>query len=140
MPSEGILTKVLSHVRILPDLASRMNRDVQRIIDTPNMGNLFPDYYNEAIRTVRAQNATGNYQRNNDIFEVVGHKGVYRSAGVGGGITGMGCNIGIIDDPIKNREEALSTHTGKRPGNGTQPRFILVEKDAKVSSHYDPLA
>ena len=32
--------------------------------------------------------------------------GGYTAAGVGGGITGRGFKIGIIDDPIKNREEA----------------------------------
>lgn len=41
-------------------------------------------------------------------FEIVNHRGVYRSAGVGGGITGMGGEYIIIDDPIKNREEADS--------------------------------
>jgi predicted phage terminase large subunit-like protein len=30
------------------------------------------------------------------------------TAGVGGPITGRGCNIGIVDDPIKNAEEANS--------------------------------
>jgi len=34
--------------------------------------------------------------------------GGYRSTGVGGGLTGHGANILIIDDPIKNREEAES--------------------------------
>lgn len=34
--------------------------------------------------------------------------GAYRSVGVGGGATGTGCNILIIDDPIKNAMEASS--------------------------------
>lgn len=34
--------------------------------------------------------------------------GVYRSAGVGGGITGFGAHLGIIDDPVKGWEEANS--------------------------------
>lgn len=88
------------------DLASRMNRDVQRIIDDERYSRLFPDtrLFGANVRTV----AQGTYLRNSDIFEVVGHGGCYRSAGVGGGITGMGFNYGIIDDPIKNREEAES--------------------------------
>ena len=69
----------------------------------------------------------GRYQRNNDIL-VVGQR-VYRSAGVGGGITGKGCNIGIIDDPIK---------TGKRHQHDSektwewynQPFYTRPEKDA----------
>ncbi|MBF0350911.1 MAG: phage terminase large subunit [SAR324 cluster bacterium] len=35
-------------------------------------------------------------------------EGVFKAAGVGGGITGHGFTHGIIDDPIKNREEAES--------------------------------
>lgn len=34
--------------------------------------------------------------------------GGLRAVGVGGGVTGMGANIIIIDDPVKNREEANS--------------------------------
>lgn len=88
------------------DLASRMNRDVQRIIDSPEYQRVFPEtkLYGKNIRTV----ATGSFLRNSDIFEVVGHRGVYRSAGVGGGITGMGFDLGIIDDPIKDYQEASS--------------------------------
>ena len=88
------------------DLASRMNRDVQRIIDAREYIDLFPGtkLHGSNIRTV----SQGTYLRNSDIFEVVGHRGVYRSAGVGGGITGMGFDYGIIDDPLKNRKEANS--------------------------------
>lgn len=88
------------------DLASRMNRDVQRIIDAPGYDRLFPDtqLYGKNIRTT----ASGAYLRNSDIFEIVNHRGVYRGAGVGGGIGGMGFDRGIIDDPFKDRKEAGS--------------------------------
>lgn len=88
------------------DLASRMNRDVQRIIDSPEYHALFPGttLNGSNVRTV----ATGSYLRNSDIFEIVGHKGVYKSSGVGGAITGMGMKYGIIDDPYKNRQDANS--------------------------------
>lgn len=36
------------------------------------------------------------------------NKGAYTSVGVGGAITGRGANILLIDDPLKNREEAES--------------------------------
>ena len=36
--------------------------------------------------------------------------GGYVAAGVGGGITGKGAHILLIDDPVKNREEAESSH------------------------------
>jgi predicted phage terminase large subunit-like protein len=88
------------------DLSSRMNRDVQRVIDSPEYRELFPGtaLYGKNIRTV----GNGSYLRNSDIFEIVGHAGCYRSAGVGGGITGMGGHIVIVDDPFKDRASADS--------------------------------
>jgi len=35
--------------------------------------------------------------------------GWYRAVGVGGGVTGMGADLIIVDDPVKNREEAQSS-------------------------------
>ncbi len=111
------------------DLSSRINRDVQRIMDTPDYRNLFPD---TSLRNPQIRTPT-NYQRTNDMFEVVNHNGMYRSAGVGGGITGMGCNIGIIDDPIKNREEALSeTYREKVWEWYTTTFYTRLEKDARI--------
>ncbi|HEX21398.1 MAG TPA: heat-shock protein Hsp70, partial [Actinobacteria bacterium] len=88
------------------DLASMMNRDVQRIIDDEKYNDLFPNtkLYGKNIRTL----ADGTWLRNSEIFEVVGRKGFYKSSGVGGAITGIGCNFGIVDDPFKNRQEANS--------------------------------
>lgn len=88
------------------DLASRMNRDVQRIIDTSEYAMLFPDTRLSGKDTRTPAN--GAFLRNSDLFEIVGHKGVYRSSGVGGGITGMGADIAIIDDPFKDRASADS--------------------------------
>jgi|LSQX01.1.fsa_nt_gb predicted phage terminase large subunit-like protein len=88
------------------DLASLLNRDVQRIISSPEYAELFPDTkLNDANVRSTAQE---NYLRNSDIFEVVNHKGVYRSAGVGGAITGMGGDYLIVDDPIRSRADAES--------------------------------
>ena len=39
------------------------------------------------------------------------HGGGYLCSGVGGGITGRGCSILCLDDPVKNREEAESETT-----------------------------
>ena len=88
------------------DLASRNNRDVQRVMDEPLYEQIFPEtkLWGSNVRTV----ARGTWLRNNDIFEVVNHKGIYRSAGVMGGITGMGAEILIIDDPVKDLLEAES--------------------------------
>lgn len=88
------------------DLARRMNRDVQRIIDSPAYKQIFPKtkLWGKNIRTI----ADGAWLRNSDEFEVVEYNGYYRGAGVGGAITGMGMKYGIIDDPVKNRQDANS--------------------------------
>jgi predicted phage terminase large subunit-like protein len=88
------------------DLASSINRDIQRIIDSPEYNELFPDttLWGSNIRTV----ADGSYLRNSDIFEIVDHKGVYKSAGVGAGVTGRGARVILVDDPVKDAQEAGS--------------------------------
>lgn len=86
------------------DLSTRMNRDVQRIIMSDEYEQIFPDTTLNSKRVVTTQNAL----RNSEIFEIVNHAGAYRSAGVGGGITGMGADISIIDDPVKDAAEANS--------------------------------
>ena len=113
------------------DLASRMNRDVQRIIDEESYHQLFPDtsLTNKSTR----QFSDTRYLRNNDVFEIVNHRGVYRSAGVGGGITGMGGEYIIIDDPIKNREEADSaTYRDKVYDWYTSTLYTRLEKDGCI--------
>lgn len=88
------------------DLASLTNRDVQQIIDDPRYIALFPGtrLNSSNIRTT----AYGQPLRNSDIFEIVGRKGRYKSAGIGGPIGGQGFRLGIIDDPVKNRQDADS--------------------------------
>ena len=113
------------------DLASMMNRDAQRIIDGEKYHELFPktNLFGSNVRTV----AKGSYLRNSDIFEIVGYKGIYKSAGVGGAITGMGCKYGIIDDPIKNRAEAESVTYRKALWDWyTSTFYTRLEKDARV--------
>ena len=46
--------------------------------------------------------------RSAEEWTIHGHRGGYVAAGVGGGITGKGAHVLIIDDPIKNAEEADS--------------------------------
>ncbi|MCQ9122760.1 heat-shock protein Hsp70 [Rodentibacter caecimuris] len=87
------------------DLASRMNRDVQRIMDDESYHGIFP---NSSLNEKRIATVSGQPLRNSEIFEIAGHRGAYRSAGVGGGITGMGADIAIIDDPVKDAKEANS--------------------------------
>lgn len=88
------------------DLAQRFNRDVQRIIDSQPYQEIFPKTTLNSTN-VRTK-ASESYIRTSDLFEIVGYKGAYRSCGVGGGITGVGADILICDDLIKDRAEASS--------------------------------
>lgn len=87
------------------DLASEMNRDTQRIMDSPAYRQVFPSVQ---LGTSNVRALSGKPRRNSDVFDVPGHRGVYKAAGVGVGIGGRRFDRGIIDDPIKDREEANS--------------------------------
>ena len=106
------------------DLAHRMNRDVQRIMDSQRYRNVFPTVglSSKNVKTTSHESKL----RNSEIFEIMGapilqldpntgspiygepYTGVYQCAGVGGALTGMGGDYIIVDDPIKNQEEADS--------------------------------
>lgn len=88
------------------ELTERMNRDVQRIIDDAPFHSVFPDTYLQGSSF--APKGSKQAARTSDYFEIVGRQGRYRSSGVGGSITGMGAQILIIDDPVKDRAEANS--------------------------------
>lgn len=82
-------------------LANKMSRDVQRIMADDTYTQVFPSI------SLPSSGST-DYTRTKEFFEIVGGTGAYRAAGVGGGITGQGADIGIIDDPIKGAKEAAS--------------------------------
>lgn len=125
-PNEQIIAASYS-----ADLATRMNRDTQRIIDSVSYREVFPAVGLNGSN-VRS-NVQGSYLRNNDIFEIVGHNGVYRSTGVGGGITGMGFTLGIIDDPVKSSEDADSPVYRQKVWDWYVSTFLTrAEKGARV--------
>lgn len=88
------------------DLASDMNRDVQKIMLSPEYALLFPGSSLVAKRVVTVETEA---KRNSETFELVGRRGAYVGQGVGGPLTGKRVDLGIIDDPIKNSKEALSS-------------------------------
>jgi predicted phage terminase large subunit-like protein len=111
------------------DLASLMNRDVQRVIETDRYRELFPNtqLYSKNIRT----SAMGAYLKNSEVFEVVNHTGGYKCAGVGGGITGWGFDLGIIDDPYSNFQEANSPTIRKTVSNWYKSVFYTRRRSGK---------
>jgi hypothetical protein len=72
--------------------------------------------------------------------------GMYLSVGIGGAITGRGANIFIIDDPIKNREEAESPTFREKTWDWYRSvAYTRLEKDGAVVLiltrwHFDDLA
>jgi predicted phage terminase large subunit-like protein len=85
------------------DRASNFSTEVQRIMDSDIYHAIFPD-----TRIVGQFEKQGKAKRSEGLFEVVGRRGRYRAAGIGGGITGEPADILIIDDPIKDFADALS--------------------------------
>jgi predicted phage terminase large subunit-like protein len=113
------------------ELARAMNRDVQRIIDSPGYAEVFSQtaLFGSNVRS----NGRGAYIRNADAFEIVGRRGFYLAAGVGGSITGRGCDIGVIDDVVKNHEEAASETYRERVWDWyTSTFYTRLEKNAKI--------
>ena len=80
-------------------LADKNNKYVQRIMDSDIHKEIFPD------AVIPNQGSGG---RTSSEFKIVNARGEYRSAGVGGPITGTGGDIGIIDDPVKGMKAAAS--------------------------------
>jgi phage terminase large subunit-like protein len=86
-------------------MATSFNRDIQRVIDEDKYRSIFSDTRLSGENVVTR---SGSYLRNSEIFEIVNHRGFLKTVGRGGGLTGTPIDIGIIDDPIKDRSEAMS--------------------------------
>lgn len=86
------------------DLADSFNRDIQKIIDSPEYQEIFPETKLNSKNVITTQ----SWLRNSEVFEVVNKKGSLKSVGVGGGLTGRAVDIAIIDDPVKDDIEAQS--------------------------------
>lgn len=86
-------------------LGIRANLKLQRTYDSQMFKQIFPD---TKINTSNVVTVSGQYLRNREILEYVGKMGYFRNTTVGGPVTGESLDIGIIDDPVKGREEANS--------------------------------
>lgn len=86
-------------------IARDFNRDVQRIIDTPQYRELFPETYLNGSNVVTLANT---YLRNSDVIEMVGRKGSLRVVGRGGSLTSKTVDVSILDDVYKDYGEGNS--------------------------------
>lgn len=111
-------------------LASRVSRNIQKIIESEAHQIAFPDVklgrMNDKILDLKSK-------RTSSEFEIVGHGGAYRAAGIGGGITGSGADILLIDDPFKNRKEAESVVLREAIYDWyTSTAYSRLEKDGAI--------
>lgn len=78
-------------------LARTFSRHIRAFIEHPKYTDVFPD--------IKVQHDHSDLSD----WAIRGQHSTYYCAGVGGAITGKGCNgVAILDDPIKNIAEALS--------------------------------
>ncbi len=85
--------------------ARKFNRDIQRIIDTKEYNEIFPDTYLSSSKVVEV---SSNFLRNTEEFEIVDHKGSLKAIGRGGALTGNSVDIMIMDDLYKDYAEGNS--------------------------------
>ena len=86
-------------------IAKDFNRDVQRIIDSEEYHNVFPD---TCLNNSNVVSMAEGYLRNSDVFEVVNHNGSLRVVGRGGSLTSKTADVMIFDDLYKDASEANS--------------------------------
>jgi len=89
-------------------LATNFSRDVQRIMESKEYHDVFPDTLIPNTNFSREHPDNNKYKRQSSFFEVIDKGGDMLSTGVGGSITGMGADLILVDDPVKNEEEATS--------------------------------
>lgn len=85
------------------DLAFKHSRGARDFVLSPEFGRLFGPQ--SAVEEPVAIDRDGRSVR---AWELDGHAGGLTAAGVGGGITGVGAHLLLIDDPVKDREQAES--------------------------------
>lgn len=83
-------------------LASKFNRRVQRIIDSPEYAAFFPE------TTIKRGARPPEYLRTADEVEIIGHRGGLLSVGREGALTGNRVDCFILDDLYKDAMEANS--------------------------------
>ncbi len=87
--------------------ARKFNREIQRIIDSAEYHTIFPDtHLNASI--VADDDTGGTWVRNADECETVGHRGGFKTVGVGGALTGDPVDVLILDDIYKDAKSAWS--------------------------------
>ena len=79
-------------------LGVRTNSDVQRIMNHP--------MYQQVFRKTKI--GENGWICSNELIEFSGHDGSFRNTTVAGPVNGLALDVGIVDDPLKGRQEAQS--------------------------------
>lgn len=85
--------------------ARKFNREIQRVIDTADYAELFPE---TRLNSSNVTTVAGSWLRNADECEIVGHRGGFKTVGVGGPLTGEPVDMLIMDDLYKDAKTAWS--------------------------------
>jgi predicted phage terminase large subunit-like protein len=80
------------------DLGTQRNVNLRRLIQSQRFRGIFGN----------TRIGAAGWQMSSSVFDYVDHTGSFRNTTVGGPITGMGLNLGVVDDPVKGRAEAKS--------------------------------
>lgn len=111
------------------DLGQRANRMLQRMFDDRQLyGAVFPNTFLNSTNVVSMANRP---VRNSEFLEYVGHKGSFANVTVQGQVTGKSLDFGVLDDPIKGRDEAQSKRIRDKTWNWlTDDFFSRFSNDA----------
>lgn len=102
-------------------LANELSRSVRDIVEDVRYPCVFPGV------------ATKGDSRSVESWDLAGARGGVFAAGVGGAMTGYGADILIIDDPVKNQEEAESDTQRERVWDWYRSvARTRLEKDAAI--------
>lgn len=85
--------------------ARKFNREIQRVIDTTEYHEIFP---NTVLNASNVTTVAGSWLRNADECEIVDHRGGFKTVGVGGALTGEPVDKLIMDDIYKDAKTAWS--------------------------------
>lgn len=107
-PSHYVATAAYSQ-----ELADDFGRKVKNLIDSDEFAAIFPgvglaDDSRAAKRFHIKSEQPGTWTKDGGFEYATTQRGAYYAVGVGGPLTGRGAHLLLIDDPVKNREDAES--------------------------------
>lgn len=86
--------------------AKKFNREIQRIMDSPEYVDIFPG--TRLGMSPIGEDSGKGYIRTTEEFEIVGKRGSVKTVGVGGALTGEPVDVLVMDDIYKDAKTAWS--------------------------------